>query len=72
MISYEFDSWIVQAASLSFLREIMEATGACLYQKGFYAFESIIIDDTFSSVGTANMDHRSFDLNHEVNIYNLR
>ena len=70
MIPYESDSWIVQAASMSFLREIMEnGVDVFLYQKGFLHSKVIIIDDTFSSVGTANMDYRSFDLNHEVNTY---
>ena len=29
----------------------------------------IMIDESFASIGTANMDYRSFDLNHEVNTY---
>ena len=70
MIPYESDSWIVQSASLSFLRALMErGVNVYLYQKGFLHSKVIIIDDTFSSVGTANMDYRSFDLNHEVNTY---
>lgn len=70
IIPDESDSWIVQAASLSFLRELMEkGVNVYLYQKGFLHSKVIIIDDTFSSVGTANMDYRSFDLNHEVNTY---
>jgi len=29
----------------------------------------LLVDDIFSSVGTANLDNRSFDLNFEVNAH---
>ncbi|OEK01702.1 cardiolipin synthase [Roseivirga sp. 4D4] len=70
MIPYESDSWIVQAASLSFIEELLAAgVSIYFYQKGFLHSKVIAIDHSFASVGTANMDYRSFDLNHEVNAY---
>lgn len=70
MIPYTSDSWIVQAASLSFVEHLLEA-GIIIhfYKKGFLHSKVIMIDESFASVGTANMDYRSFDLNHEVNTY---
>lgn len=38
-----------------------------LYQKGFLHSKVIIIDDLISTVGTCNMDIRSFHINYEVN-----
>lgn len=70
MIPHRSDSWIVQAASLSFIDSLLKVgIKVFLYKKGFLHSKVIIIDDTFASVGTANMDYRSFDLNHEVNTY---
>lgn len=70
IIPFGSDSWIVQAASLSFIQRLLEVgVHVLLYKKGFMHAKVIIIDDTFASVGTANMDYRSFDLNHEVNTY---
>ncbi len=70
LIPYESDSWIVQAASLSFVDRLLKGgVKIFLYKKGFMHSKVIIIDDNFASVGTANMDYRSFDLNHEVNAY---
>jgi len=70
MLPYESDSWIVQAASLSFMTQLLAAgVSVFLYQKGFLHAKVMVIDDGFSTVGTANMDYRSFDLNYEVNTY---
>lgn len=70
MIPYESDSWIVQAASLSFIEDLLIAgINIYFYKKGFLHSKVIMIDESFASVGTANMDYRSFDLNHEVNTY---
>lgn len=39
------------------------------YENGFLHAKAVIIDDEVSSVGTANMDNRSFRLNFEVNAF---
>jgi len=36
------------------------------YQKGFLHQKAYLIDDDFVSIGTANLDHRSFRLNFEI------
>ncbi|MFZ8101908.1 cardiolipin synthase, partial [Staphylococcus arlettae] len=43
------------------------------YDNGFLHSKSVVIDDEIASVGTANMDHRSFTLNFEINalIYDI-
>ena len=38
-----------------------------LYQKGYFHPKTISIDSQVCSVGTANMDIRSFSINYEVN-----
>lgn len=38
-----------------------------LYQKGFLHSKVIVVDDLISTVGTCNMDIRSFHINYEVN-----
>ncbi|APY09367.1 cardiolipin synthase [Winogradskyella sp. J14-2] len=67
------DSWIAEYATNSYLEKLLEA-GVKVYQytKGFVHAKTIVIDDVFSTVGTANMDYRSFNINFEVNalIYN--
>ena len=70
MLPFESDSWIVKAASMSFVKELLEAgVRLFLYQKGFMHAKIITVDRAFASVGTANMDYRSFDLNYEVNAF---
>ncbi|WP_251942647.1 cardiolipin synthase [Staphylococcus sp. Marseille-Q5304] len=39
------------------------------YDNGFLHSKTVVIDDELASVGTANMDHRSFTLNFEVNAF---
>lgn len=70
MMPLESDSWIVQAASMSYVKNLLkEGVKVFLYKKGFIHAKAIMVDDTFASVGTANMDYRSFDMNYEVNAY---
>ncbi len=62
------DSYIVHAASMSYMKEVLEAgVKVHLYTKGFIHAKTLLVDDVFSSVGTANMDFRSFDQNYEIN-----
>ncbi len=61
------DTKIVHWASRSYFTEMMEAgIKIHLYNKGFNHSKVMIIDDTFSSVGSANMDMRSFEDNFEI------
>lgn len=70
MLPHRSDSWIVQAASLSFMTVLLEAgVRVFLYEKGFLHSKVMLVDGNFATVGTANMDYRSFDLNYEVNTY---
>lgn len=60
-------------AANSYIGELLDAgVKVYYYQKGFIHAKTIVADGDVSSVGTANMDIRSFKLNFEVNcfIYN--
>ena len=62
------DSRLVQWASLSYIEEMMQAGVRCyLYRKGFIHAKVLIIDEVIATVGTANMDMRSFFSNFELN-----
>ena len=62
------DSWMVGMSSRSYLQELLEAgVRVFLYLKGFTHSKLIVVDDVISSVGTANMDIRSFNQDFEVN-----
>ena len=40
-----------------------------IYENGFLHAKKIVVDDEVSTVGTANIDVRSFKLNFEVNAF---
>ncbi len=63
------DMRLVQAAGRSYYPELLRA-GVRIYeyQAGFVHAKTLIVDDSVASVGSANMDIRSFELNHEVNV----
>lgn len=61
------DSTVVYWSSLSYVSELLEAgIKIYLFQKGFNHSKIIMIDSNFSSVGSANMDIRSFEDNFEL------
>lgn len=67
MIPSRSDSKIVYWATRSYIGELLEAgIHVYLYKRGFNHSKVIMIDGEFSSVGTANMDMRSFEDNFEV------
>ena len=67
MLPSRSDSKIVYWASRSYIAELLEAKiKVYLYNKGFNHSKIITIDNRFSSIGTANMDNRSFEDNFEV------
>jgi cardiolipin synthase A/B len=64
------DNKIVQAASMSYMKDVLEAgVKVHLYTGGFNHSKTMVVDGILSSVGTANMDFRSFDQNFEVNAF---
>ncbi|MHC5353595.1 cardiolipin synthase [Myroides sp. LJL115] len=64
------DSLIVKWASESYFQELLEnGVEIYLYKKGFIHAKTIVTDQDICCVGTCNLDHRSFDLNFEVNVY---
>lgn len=62
------DSLIINLASQSYYDELLQA-GIEIYEykKGFIHAKTVVVDSSISTIGTANMDDRSFDLNFEVN-----
>jgi cardiolipin synthase len=70
MIPAKKDHPFVHWANLSYLGELVEVGVKCyLYQKGFVHSKMVLVDSLVSSIGTANMDIRSFKLNFEVNAF---
>ncbi|AWZ49185.1 cardiolipin synthase [Clostridiaceae bacterium 14S0207] len=66
---HKFMKW----AANSYIGDLLDAGAKIyLYEKGFIHAKTIVSDDLVCSVGTANMDIRSFRLNFETNgfIYN--
>ncbi|MFO7924006.1 MAG: cardiolipin synthase [Bacteroidales bacterium] len=62
------DSFLAYYGTMSYVEELLEAgIRVFYYQKGFIHSKLIMVDDVFSSIGTANMDIRSFDDNFEIN-----
>lgn len=70
MVPKTGDSVVVNAAAYSYYEELLENNVRIFfYEKGFIHSKTMIIDDNFSCVGTANMDARSQELNFEVNTF---
>jgi cardiolipin synthase A/B len=64
------DGFLTQYATRSYFPELIRVgIEIYSYQKGFMHQKVIIIDGDTASIGTANMDMRSFHLNFEVNVF---
>jgi cardiolipin synthase A/B len=61
------DSAVAFWNTLSYIPELLEAgIRVFLYNEGFNHSKYILVDKVFASVGSANVDMRSFDLNFEI------
>lgn len=70
MIPEKTDSVIPHWSSYSYIEELLEAgVRIFFYQAGFLHSKYLIVDDVFSTVGTTNLDFRSFETNFEVNAF---
>ncbi|MFD4818536.1 cardiolipin synthase [Peribacillus butanolivorans] len=64
------DGFLTQYGSRSYFGELLQfGVEVYTYKKGFLHQKLIIVDGDIASIGTANMDMRSFHLNFEVNVF---
>lgn len=70
IIPEKSDAYITKLSSMSYIKE-MVLTGVkfYFYQKGFVHCKVIVSDDMVASIGSANMDFRSFEQNFEVTAF---
>lgn len=70
MIPDRADHPFVYGANNSFVGQMLEAGARCYrYTRGFLHSKTICIDGRILSIGTTNMDVRSFKLNFEINAF---
>lgn len=70
MIPCKPDHPFIYWAGLSYIGELLDAgVKFYTYENGFLHAKVLIMDDFLTSVGTANLDIRSFKLNFEVNAF---
>ena len=70
MIPCKPDRPFVYWSTFSNVAELLEyGVKVYTYQNGFIHSKMLMIDDEVSSVGSSNMDYRSFVLNFEVNAF---
>jgi len=70
MIPDKPDHLLVYPATLSYADELAQAGARIfIYRNGFLHAKTVLVDHEMGSVGTANMDYRSFRLNFEVNAF---
>ncbi|ASK62265.1 cardiolipin synthase [Virgibacillus phasianinus] len=64
------DGFLTQYATRSYFDELLDkGIEVHLYHKGFMHQKIMIVDGEFASIGTANVDFRSLNLNFEVNVF---
>ena len=69
MLPHKSDSTLTHWCSRSFVEELLEAgVKVYWYHKGINHSKIIIVDGCVASVGTANMDLRSFEQNFEISL----
>jgi cardiolipin synthase len=67
MIPARSDSYLVQHASFSFLKPLLErGVKVYLYNRGFVHAKTVNVDNKLCFVGTVNLDIRSFYINYEI------
>lgn len=70
MIPNKPDHIFIYWASYSYIGELLKSgVKAYTYEGGFLHAKTVIVDEEISSVGTANIDIRSFKLNFEINAF---
>jgi len=70
MLPARSDSKLVDLATHSYLDDMIKAgVKIAFYTPGFLHSKLLVVDDTLSVIGSANMDFRSFEHNFEINAF---
>ncbi|WP_321333165.1 cardiolipin synthase [uncultured Bacteroides sp.] len=70
MLPLRADTLITHLGSCSYLVDVLSAgVKVFFYKKGFLHSKLMVSDDTLSTVGSTNLDFRSFEHNFEVNAF---
>ncbi len=70
LIPDKSDALFTKYSSRSYIREMIQAgVNVYLYKKGFVHSKVIVSDDIVSSIGSTNMDFRSFEQNFEITAF---
>ena len=70
MLPLKADNQITHWASCSYIGDMLRAgVKVYFYKKGFLHSKLMVSDDILSTVGSTNLDFRSFDQNFEVNAF---
>ena len=70
MLPKRADTWLIHKGSLSYLDDMMKSgIKIYLYKKGFLHSKMMVCDNELSTVGSTNMDFRSFEHNFEANAF---
>lgn len=63
------DGFLVHNASLYYAKKLIENNVEVYFFKGFLHSKTVLIDKDFLSVGSSNLDMRSFNLNFEITAF---
>jgi cardiolipin synthase len=70
MVPADSDTKVALKGMHSYFTEILEAgVKVYVYHKGFMHAKTVVSDDIVSTVGSTNLDYRSFELDFEVNAF---
>ena len=70
MLPERADNFITRPANRAYYEEILKAGVRLFLRQGeFIHSKTFVCDDYLSSIGSANIDSRSFDINYEINTY---
>lgn len=70
MLPYRADSTLTHLGSCSYLADVLRAgVKVYFYKKGFLHSKLMVSDDQLTTVGSTNVDFRSFEHNFEVNAF---
>lgn len=70
LIPEKSDAWFTRLCSYSYVKELLEAgIKVYFYTKGFLHSKMMVVDGVLSTLGSANIDFRSFEQNFEINAF---